>query len=50
MFIHYVANGASLYPLLLDFHLQIIYRKERNLQIGVDKLVRKASMNLYVVS
>ena len=36
------------YPLLLSLHLQnqIIYRKVRNLQIGVVKLVGKVSINL----
>ena len=34
------------YPLLLSFHLQIAYRKVRNLQIGVDKLVGKVLINL----
>ena len=34
----------SFYPLLVSFHLQITYRKVRNLQIGVDKLVGKVSI------
>ena len=36
------------HPLLLSFHLQnqIIYRKVRNLQIGIVKLVGKVSINL----
>ena len=32
--------------LLLSFRLQIAYRKVRNLEIGVDKLVGKVSINL----
>ena len=39
-------HGVSLHPLLLSFHLQIAYRKLRNLQIGVDKLVGKVLINL----
>ena len=39
-------HGAYSYPLLLTFHLQITYRKVRNLQIGVNKLVGKVSINL----
>ena len=39
-------HGASFYPLLVSFHLQITYRKVRNLQIGVDKLVGKVAINL----
>ena len=39
-----------IYPLwcflLLSFHLQITYRQMRNLQIGVDKLIEKVSINL----
>ena len=38
--------GASFYPLLVSFHLQITYRKVRNLQIGVNKLVGKVLINL----
>ena len=37
---------ASSNPLLLSFHLQMAYRKVRNLQIGVDMLVRKVLINL----
>ena len=36
----------SFYPLLLCFYIQITYREVRNLQIGVDKLVGKLSINL----
>ena len=32
-------HGISFYPLLVSFHLQIAYRKVRNLRIGVNKLV-----------
>ena len=32
-------HSVSFYPSLLTFHLQITYRKIRNLQIDVDKLV-----------
>ena len=39
-------HGASLYPLLGSFHLQIAYGKVRNLQIGVNKPVGKVSINL----
>ena len=43
-------HGVSFYPLLFSFCLQI--RKVRNLQIGIDKLARKISLNLlgYTVS
>ena len=34
-------HGVSFHPLLLSFDLQITYRKVRNLQIDVDKLVEK---------
>ena len=40
--LHY---GISFYPLLISFHLQITYRKVRNLQIGIDKLVGKMLIN-----
>ena len=36
-------HGAFFYPLLGSFHLQIAYRKVKNLQIGV---VGKVSINL----
>ena len=39
-------HGASFYPLLVSFRLQIAYRKEINSQIGVNKLVGKVSINL----
>ena len=42
MSVYPLHHGVSLYPLLLSFHLQ----KGRNLQIGVDKLVGKVSINL----
>ena len=32
-------HGASFYPLLISFRLQIVYRKVRNSRIGVNKLV-----------
>ena len=32
-------HGVSFYPSLLNFCLQITYRKLRNLQIGVDKFI-----------
>ena len=44
--IYPLQHGASFYPSLLSFYLQIVYRKVRNLQIGVDKLVGKVSINL----
>ena len=34
----------------LSFHLQITYRKVRNLRIGVDKLVGKLLINLFITS
>ena len=39
-------HGVSFHPLLFIFHLQITYRKVRNLKIGVDKLVGKVSIHL----
>ena len=39
-------HDASFYLLLVSFHLQIAYRKVRNLRIGVNKLVGKMSINL----
>ena len=39
-------HGASFYPLLVSFRLQITYRKVRNLQIDVNKLVGKVLINL----
>ena len=39
-------HGASFYPLLVSFCLQITYRKVRNLRIGVNKLVGKVLINL----
>ena len=39
-------HGASFILLLVSFHHQITYRKVRNLQIGVNKLVGKVSINL----
>ena len=41
-----LCHGVSFYPILVNFCLQITYRKVRNLQIGVDKLVGKVSINL----
>ena len=41
-----LCHGASFYPLLLSFHLQIAYRKGINLQIGVDNLVGKVLIDL----
>ena len=47
MNVYPLCHGVSFYPLLLSFHLQITYRKVRNLQIGVDKLyVGNMSINL----
>ena len=43
-------HGVSFYPFLVRFHLQIAYKKVRNLQIGVDKLVGKTSINLYITN
>ena len=45
MNIYPLCQGASFY-LLLTFHLQIIYRKVRNLQNDVDKLVGKVVLKL----
>ena len=39
-------HATSFYPLSVGFHLQIAYRKVRNMQIGVDKLVGKVLINL----
>ena len=39
-------HGAFVYPLLLSFHLQVAYRKVRNLQIDVNKLIGYVSINL----
>ena len=39
-------HGASFYPLLVSFRLQITYRKVRNSQIHVNKLVGQVSINL----
>ena len=44
--IYPLCHGASFYPLLLSFHLQIAHRKVRNLQIDVDKLVGKVLLHL----
>ena len=38
-------HGASFYPLLGNFHLQIAYRKVKNSRIGVNKLVGKVLVN-----
>ena len=45
MDVYPLCHGVSFYPLSLSFHLQITYRKVRNLQIGVDKLIGKVSIN-----
>ena len=37
-----------LLSLLVSFHLQIAYRKVRNLQISVNKLVQKVSIIFYI--
>ena len=42
-------NGCFLHPLLLSFHLEIAHRKVRNLRIGVNKLVKKASIKINYV-
>ena len=39
-------HGASFYPLLVSFHIQVTYIKVRILQIGVNKLVEKVWINL----
>ena len=44
--VYQLNHGAFFYPLLVTFHLQITYRKVKNLQIGVNKLVGKISINL----
>ena len=36
----------SFYPLLVSFHIQIAYRKVRDLQIGFNKLVGNVLINL----
>ena len=46
MNIYLLRLGVFFYPLLLSFHFQITYKKVRSLQIGVDKIVRKVSINL----
>ena len=46
MNIYSLYHGVSFYPSLLSFHLQTAYRKVRNLQIGVNKLVGKVLINL----
>ena len=37
---------CAMYSLLVNFQLQITYKKVKNLQIGVDKFVEKVSINL----
>ena len=39
-------HGRSFYLLLISFRLQITHRMVRNLQIGVDEVVRKVLINL----
>ena len=46
MNIYAMHNTVSFYLLLLIFHLQITHRKVRNLQISVDKLVRKVLIKI----
>ena len=46
MIVYPLHLGVSFYPLLLSFCVQCAYRKVRNLQIDVDKLVGKVSINL----
>ena len=41
--VYLLFHGASL---LFSFHLQIAYRKVRDLLIGIDKLVEKVLINL----
>ena len=43
-------QGASFCPILVSFHIQITYRKVRNLQIGVNKLVGKVPIKLLRLS
>ena len=45
MSIYPLHHGVFYYPLLLTFHLQIAFRKVRNFQIGVEKLVGKVLLN-----
>ena len=37
--VYLLRRGASFYPLLVSFRLQIAYRKARNWRIGVNKFV-----------
>ena len=46
MNVYPLCHGVFFYLLLVSFHLQIAYRKVRNLQIGVDKLVEKVLRNI----
>ena len=48
--VYLLHHGTTFYPLLVSFHLQVNYRKVRNLQIGVNKLVEKVSINFYYVT
>ena len=41
-----MCHDASFYPVLVSFHFRIAYRKVRNLQISINKLVGMASINL----
>ena len=43
-------HGVSFHPLLLGFCLQIVYRKVRNLQIGVNNLLRHTKSAACVIS
>ena len=44
--VYQLHHGASFYPLLLSSRLCIAYRKVTHLQIGIDKLVGKVSIDL----
>ena len=46
MNVHPLHHSVSFYPLLFRLHLQVANRKVRNLQISVDRLVGKVSINL----
>ena len=47
--IHLLYSGAYFYPLLVSFHLQITYRKVRNLHSGVDKFAEKYADTTHVL-
>ena len=40
-----MCHGASFYPLIVSCRLHIVYKKVRNLRMGVNKPVGKVSIN-----